>query len=93
MDAPRDSVTRADELVLLVMQTRYPMADFEQRAADISVDHSRVVENYRTAHRIVLRDQSGEATTGDLRNAMVFYRSLFDELLERSLPNPNREVA
>jgi hypothetical protein len=57
------------------------MADFEQRAADISVDHPVVVENYRAAHAIALRQSSGQASTEDLRKAMVHYRSLFEELL------------
>jgi hypothetical protein len=57
------------------------MADFEQRAADISVDHPLVVENYRAAHAIALRHDSGQASTEDLRKAMVHYRTLFEELL------------
>jgi hypothetical protein len=64
----------------------YPMADFEQRAADISVDHPLVVENYRAAHAIALRHDGGQASTEDLRKAMVHYRSLFEELLEDSIP-------
>ena len=69
------------------METRgYPMADFEQRAADISVDHPVVVENYRAAHDIALRHSRGQASTEDLRKAMVHYRSLFEELLEDSIP-------
>ena len=87
VDDPRGSVSRADQLVSEVMAERgYPMADFEQRAADISVDHPVVVENYRAAHDIALRHSRGEASTEDLRRAMVHYRSLFDELLEDSLP-------
>jgi len=69
-------------LVNEVMQARgYPMGNFEQRAADISVDHPIVVENYRAAHDIALRHSRGQASTEDLRKAMVYYRSLFDELL------------
>jgi hypothetical protein len=60
----------------------YPVGDFEQRAADISVDHSRVVENYRVAHEIALRDAGGDGTTEDLRQAMVHYRALFEDLLD-----------
>ena len=64
------------------MQTRgYPMADFDQRAADISVDHPVVVENYRAGHDIALRESRGQASTEDLRKAMVHYRALFEELL------------
>jgi hypothetical protein len=64
------------------MSTRgYPVSDFEQRTADISVDHPLVVENYRTAHAIALRQTQGQATTEDLRQAMVHYRTLFEELI------------
>jgi len=64
------------------MKTRgYPVSDFDQRAADISVDHPRVVENYREAKRIALANERGEASTEELRRAMVLYRALFEELL------------
>jgi FtsZ-interacting cell division protein ZipA len=87
VDDPKGSVSRADELVNELMAARgYPMADFEQRAADISVDHPVVVENYRAAHDIALRHSRGQSSTEDMRQAMVHYRSLFDELLENSLP-------
>ena len=91
VDDPKGAVTAADDLVARLMQTRgYPMSDFEQRAADISVDHPRVVDNYRAAHEIALRHRRGEASTEDLRHAVIYYRSLFDELLQ----TPNRkEVA
>ncbi len=83
VDDPHGAVTDADQLINEVMAARgYPMADFDQRAADISVDHPRVVENYRVAHHIALRHDRGEASTEDLRKAMVHYRSLFEELLE-----------
>ena len=65
-----------------VMSTRgYPISDFEQHAADISVDHPLVIENYRTAHAIAVRQRQGQANTEDLRQAMIHYRTLFDELL------------
>jgi len=65
------------------MRTRgYPISDFDQRAADISVDHPRVVENYRAAHEIVLRVGKDESTTEDLRTAMIHNRSLFEELVQ-----------
>ena len=65
------------------MQARgYPVGEFDQRAADISVDHPVVVDNYRAAHEIAIRHERGQASTEDLRKAMVHYRSLFDELLE-----------
>jgi len=74
-------------LVKEVMQTRgYPIGDFEQRAADISVDHPEVVTNYRAAREIALRNNAGKATTEDIRQAMVHYRSLFHELLETTEP-------
>jgi hypothetical protein len=83
VDYPKGAVTEADELVSSLMQTRgYPVADFDQRAADISVDHPRVVENYRSAHDIALRLGKGEASTEELRTAMIHYRSLFDELVQ-----------
>jgi hypothetical protein len=64
------------------MSTRgYPVSNFEQRAADISVDHPLVLENYRTAHEIALRQTRGQASTEDLRQAMVHFRSLFEELI------------
>jgi hypothetical protein len=86
VDAPRDAVAQADRLVQDVMVARgYPMGDFEQRAADISVDHPHVVRNYRAAHDIAMRDQAGQAGTEDLRQAMVHYRSLFEDLLGESL--------
>ncbi|HEY3974044.1 MAG TPA: hypothetical protein VGM18_13640 [Candidatus Sulfotelmatobacter sp.] len=87
VDDPRGSVSDADQLVNQLMETRgYPMADFEQRAADISVDHPVVVENYRAAHSIALRHSRGQANTEDLRKAMVHYRSLFEELLGDAYP-------
>jgi len=74
-------------LVNQLMETRgYPMADFDQRAADISVDHPVVVENYRIAHDVALRQGRGEVSTEDLRKAMVHYRTLFEELLGDAYP-------
>ena len=83
VDSPKGAVAEADELVSSVMKTRgYPVSDFDQRAADISVDHPKVVENYRSAHEIALRLEKDEATTEDLRTAMIHYRSLFEELVQ-----------
>lgn len=83
VDDPRGAVTVADALVTEVMQARrYPIGEFEQRAADISVDHPIVVENYRAGHDIAVRHSAGQASTEDLRQAMVHYRVLFQELLE-----------
>lgn len=81
VDDPPASVVHADVLVGDVMKARgYPVADFDQRAADISVDHPVVVENYRAAHDIAIRHTAGQATTEDLRQAMVHYRRLFEDL-------------
>ena len=87
VDAPPGAVTEADQLLGDVMAARgYPVSDFEQRAADISVDHPLVLENYRTAHEIALRQTQGQASTEDLRQAMVHYRSLFEELISEPEP-------
>ena len=83
VDSPKGAVAEADDLVSSLMKTRgYPVSDFDQRAADVSVDHPRVVENYRSAHEIALRVGKDAATTEDLRTAMIHYRSLFDELVQ-----------
>lgn len=81
VDNPREAVSRADELLGSVMGARgYPVSDFEQRAADLSADYPTVVQNYRAGHDIALRHRRGEANTEDLRQAMIHYRALFDEL-------------
>lgn len=83
VDDPRGAVTEADRLVGELMSTRgYPVGEFEQRVADISVDHPDVVMNYRAAREIALQHSQGKASTEDLRQAMVHYRALFRELLE-----------
>jgi hypothetical protein len=83
VDSPKGAVAEADDLVSSVMKARgYPISDFDQRSADISVDHPRLVENYRSAHDIALRVGKDEATTEDLRTAMVHYRSLFEDLMQ-----------
>ena len=87
VDDPAGAVIEADRLVGSLMTTRgYPVADFEQRAADISVDHPLVVEHYRAAHDIALRHEQRHASTEDLRQALVHYRALFSELLEERVP-------
>src|SRR4051794_33517027 len=85
VDEPAPAVGQADALVMEVMRDRgYPVADeFDQRAADVSVDHPDVVEHYRAAHDISRRATAGDATTEDLRQAMVHFRALFVELLGR----------
>jgi hypothetical protein len=82
VDGPAGAVTEADQLLGDVMSTRgYPVSDFEQRAADLSVAHPVVLANYRTAHDIALRQNRGQASTEELRQAMVHYRTLFEELV------------
>ena len=85
VDDPRGAVTEADRLVGEVMAARgYPVGEFEQRVADISVDHPDVVVNYRAAREIATLHAAGKADTEDLRQAMVHYRALFRDLLEIS---------
>lgn len=83
VDQPVNAVTAADDLVYRVMDARgYPMHDFDTQADLVSVDHPQVVENYRAGHRIYRLSQVQKATTEDLREALLRYRSLFDELLQ-----------
>jgi hypothetical protein len=92
IDNPKGVLLDADRLVRdLMLRRGYPMGDFERRAADISVDHPAVVDHYRTAHAIAERDHRGEANTEDMRQAVVHYRALFDELLEVGEPARERE--
>jgi hypothetical protein len=92
VDDPAGATRVADALVAEIMQARgYPVGDFEQRAADVSVGHPGVVEHYRAAHAIALRTDRGQADSGDteeLRQAFVHYRALFDDLLEVEAPAP-----
>jgi hypothetical protein len=82
VDAPADALREADVLLSEVMRERgYPVEDFEQRAADISVDHPAFVENYRAGHAIAVGDSTGQASTEDLRQAFRHYRALFEDLL------------
>jgi hypothetical protein len=84
VDAPAEAVSDADSLIQQVMATRgYPVEDFDRRAADVSVEHPDVVENYRSAHSIAVKEarEDSDVNTEALRKAMVYYRSLFDELL------------
>jgi hypothetical protein len=83
VDDPPMAVAEADKLVNRVMASRgYPMSDFEQRASDVSVTYPGVVQNYRAAREIVTRHAQGHSSTEDMRQAMVYFRSLFDELLD-----------
>jgi FtsZ-interacting cell division protein ZipA len=89
VDSPEAAVTSADQLIQSVMADRgYPVDDFETRAADISVDHPQVVENYRQGHRLAENSANGNGSTEDLRQAMRHYRALFDELVEPSTDDP-----
>jgi hypothetical protein len=82
VDNPKEAVTHADALLGEVMTARnYPASDFEQRCADLSVDYPMVVQDYRAAHEIAVRHERGEAGTEQLRQAMIHYRALFDELV------------
>ncbi len=83
VDEPGQAIVDADRLIMEVMQLRdYPVSDFEQRAADISVNYPELVSNYRAARVIALKNEQYEANTEELRQAMIYYRSLFEELLE-----------
>jgi hypothetical protein len=85
VDAPAGAVAEADQLIGDIMATRgYPVGDFDQRAADISVEHPVVTQNYRSAHEIALRQAKGQGTTEDLRRAMIHYRALFEELVSHT---------
>ena len=93
VDAPQDAVGRAERLVTRVMRERgYPIDDFEQRAADVSVDHPDIVANYRSAHAIYLSQRDGDISTEQARQAFVHYRALFDRLLgsEPDIESGNR---
>lgn len=88
VDDPVSAVGSADRLITRAMTDRgYPMTNFEQRVADLSVSYPTVVESYRAAHDIALRHADGRATTEDLGQAMVHYRSLFDELVTSTRPS------
>jgi hypothetical protein len=83
VDDPRGAVADADELIQQALKTRgYPISEFEQRTADLSVEFPHVVENYRTAHRIAMEAERGAASTEQLRQAMRHYRVLFEDVLE-----------
>ena len=94
VDHPRSAVTEADDLVNALLEARgYPQSSFEQRAADVSVSYPRVMENYRLAHGIADRHDRVEATTEELRTAMIQYRAIFDELVQDRKPTQARTAA
>jgi hypothetical protein len=89
VDDPARSVDYADALLAEVMGARgYPVNEFEQRAGDISVDHPNVVQHYRAGHDIAVRHSQGKASTDDLRQALIHYRALFEELVTERQPAP-----
>lgn len=91
VDDPERSVDYADALLAEVMTARgYPVSDFDQRAGDISVDHPNVVQQYRAGHDIAVRHSRGEASTDDLRQALIHYRALFEELVTEREPAPEQ---
>jgi len=82
VDEPGQAVLDADRLIMEVMQLRaYPLSDFDQRAADISVIYPNLVSNYRAARAIAIKNEQQLADTEELRQAMIYYRPLFEELL------------
>jgi hypothetical protein len=94
IDDPGGALLEADQLLEKVMSARgYPPSDFQQRAAEISVDHATVVEHYRLGHEIALRHSERKATTEELRQAMIHYRALFDELMADATAPPLRARA
>jgi hypothetical protein len=87
VDEPVEATREADRLITSVMRDRgYPIDEFDRRAADLSVDHPQVVDDYRAAHAIAAANDRSEASTEDLRQALVHYRSLFEDLLEDRPP-------
>src|SRR6266571_4881021 len=93
VDEPAIALDNADRLVKEVMNVRgYPVADFEQRVADVSVDHPAVVQNYRLAHGIAIRHEREDVGIEKLREAMIHYRALFADLLHDGGLQPVRQV-
>lgn len=91
VDEPGQATVEADQLITEVMQVRaYPESDFEQRAADLSVNYPELVSNYRAARAIALKNEQHSANTEELRQAFIYYRSLFDELLKDETAVPEK---
>jgi hypothetical protein len=94
LDHPRSALTDADELVTTILQTRgYAAANFDQNIESVSVDFPHLIDDFRAAHEVSARSTRGEASTEDLRNAMIQYRSLFDELVKPGSLVMHRSVA
>jgi hypothetical protein len=94
VDDPTGAIADGEVLIKEIMKARgYPVGDFEQRAADLSVDHAAVVQNYRAAREIAARNRRGQASTEDLRQALVYDRDLFEELLESPVAIHQKEAS
>lgn len=94
VDHPKSAVTEADDLVSSLLEARgYPKDGFEQRAADVSVSYPRLMENYRIGHDIAVRPGKADASTEELRTAMIQYRAIFDELVQVQAPGQVRAAA
>jgi len=92
IDQPGQATVEADHLIMEVMKARaYPVSDFEQRAADISIAYPALVSNYRAAREIAIKNEHHQANTEELRQALVYYRSLFDELLKDETVVPEKK--
>jgi hypothetical protein len=92
LDQPGQATLEADHLIMEVMQVRaYPVSDFEQRAADISINYPTLVSNYRAAREIAIKNEHHQADTEELRQALIYYRSLFDELLKTETVAPEKK--
>ena len=92
VDQPGQATVEADHLIMEVMKVRaYPVSDFEQRAADISVNYPALVSNYRLAREIAIKNEQHQADTEELRKAFIYYRSLFDELLKTETVSPEKK--
>ena len=92
IDQPGPATVEADHLIMEVMQLRnYPVSDFEQRAADISINYPDLVSNYRLARAIAIKNEQHQADTEELRQALVHYRALFNELLITEQVSPEKK--
>jgi hypothetical protein len=94
LDHPEAAVTEADDLIAALLEARgYPKDSFDQRAADVSVLYPGVMENYRAAHAIAVRPFRGEASTEELRTAMIQYRAIFDQIVQAQSPQEKKSAA
>jgi hypothetical protein len=94
VDHPKSAVTEASELIDAILLARgYPQVGFEQRAADVSVTYPHVMENYRSANSIAVRSGRPDASTEELRTAMIQYRAIFDEVIQTQKPQEKRSAA